>query len=92
MKFVRSMSQIDSLIPSCDYVWAYNLPQSLVNLYFTHAVYLWASCDSQSQKAIISFKYINQLIFLLEKRCVFFEVCTEFLNINQICFGFKGCT
>jgi hypothetical protein len=39
---------------------------------------------------IISLNNINQLIFVMETRCVFFAVRTEFLNIIQTSFGFKG--
>jgi cytochrome bd-type quinol oxidase subunit 1 len=33
---------------------------------------------------------INQMIFVMEKCGVLFEVRTEFLNIINISFGFKG--
>jgi hypothetical protein len=39
---------------------------------------------------IISLNSINQLIFAVVKYCVFFAVQTEFLNIIQASFGFKG--
>jgi hypothetical protein len=39
---------------------------------------------------IISLNSINQLIFLLVKCCVLFEVRAEFLNIISTSFGLKG--
>jgi hypothetical protein len=39
--------------------------------------------------AIISLNNINQLIVVMEKRCVFFAVRTEFLNIIYMSFGFR---
>jgi hypothetical protein len=41
---------------------------------------IWVS-DSQNKKAIISLNNINQLIFVIEKCCVFFAVETESLSI-----------
>jgi hypothetical protein len=42
------------------------------------------------QTAIISFNSINQLIFLMVKHCVFFEVRAEFLNTINTSANFKG--
>jgi hypothetical protein len=39
---------------------------------------------------IISLNSTDQLIFVIEKCFVFFEVGTEFLNIIQMSFSFKG--
>jgi hypothetical protein len=41
------------------------------------------------QKAIICLQH-NELIFVMVKRYVFFEIQTEFLNIIYMSFGFKG--
>jgi hypothetical protein len=38
----------------------------------------------------ISVNNINQIIFVTNTRCVFFAVRTEFLNVSEIIFGFKG--
>jgi hypothetical protein len=38
----------------------------------------------------ITQKNINQLIVVVVKCCVFFEVRAEFLNIIYMSFGFKG--
>jgi hypothetical protein len=38
----------------------------------------------------LSLNSINQLIFVMVKYSVFFAVRTEFLNIIQTSFGFKG--
>jgi hypothetical protein len=43
-----------------------------------------------SQTANISLNSVNQLIFVMVKRGVFFAVRTEFLNIIYASFGFKG--
>jgi hypothetical protein len=40
--------------------------------------------------AIISLNSVNQMIFVMVKCSVFFAVRTEFLNIIQTSFGFKG--
>jgi hypothetical protein len=42
------------------------------------------------QPAIISLNSVNQLICVMVKRCVFFAVRTEFLNIISTRFGLKG--
>jgi hypothetical protein len=39
--------------------------------------------------AIASLNSVNQLIFVMVKCCVLFEVRTEFLNIIEMSFGFK---
>jgi hypothetical protein len=45
---------------------------------------------SRLKTAIISLNNINQLIFVMVKCDVLFEVRTEFLNIIWTSFGFKG--
>jgi hypothetical protein len=42
------------------------------------------------QTAIISLNRVNQLIFLMAKSGVLFEVRSEFLNVIYASFGFKG--
>jgi hypothetical protein len=42
------------------------------------------------QRAIISLNSVNQLIFVMAKCGVLFEVRTEFLNSIYTTFGFKG--
>jgi hypothetical protein len=42
------------------------------------------------QTVIISLNGVNQLIFVMVKCGVFFEVRTEFLNIIYTSFGFKA--
>jgi hypothetical protein len=43
-----------------------------------------------AQISIISENSVNQLIVVIVKCCVFFEVRTKFLNIIYTSFGFKG--
>jgi hypothetical protein len=43
-----------------------------------------------AETAIISLNNINQLIFVMMKCGVLFDVRTEFLNIIYTSFGFKG--
>jgi hypothetical protein len=45
---------------------------------------------SSKETVIISLNTVNQLIFLMVKYYVFFEVQTELLNIIYISFSFKG--
>jgi hypothetical protein len=52
-------------------------------------LYLWVSYDSQP-KRVISLNSINQLIFLMVKYGVLFEVQAKFLSITYVGFGFKG--
>jgi hypothetical protein len=42
------------------------------------------------ETGIISLNGFNQLIFVTEAGCVFFAIRTEYLNITQRSFGFKG--
>jgi hypothetical protein len=37
----------------------------------------------------ISLNSVNELIFVVENCCIFFEIRAEFLNIIQTSFGFK---
>jgi hypothetical protein len=46
-----------------------------------HKVYLSASYDSQNKRRLFPLNSINQLIFVMVKCGVLFEVRTEFLNI-----------
>jgi hypothetical protein len=39
---------------------------------------------------IIFLNTINQMIFVMVKSCVLFEVRTEFLNVIYTSFGFRG--
>jgi hypothetical protein len=55
-------------------------------LYFVLTSFLWLSLWT----GIVSLNSINQLIFVMVKSCVFFEVRTQFLNIILMSFGFKG--
>jgi hypothetical protein len=43
-------------------------------------MYLYASYDSQNKQSM-SLNSINNLIFVMEMSCIFFEVRSEFLNI-----------
>jgi hypothetical protein len=51
----------------------YHLLQQSVTVHFVFMDFIWLS-------AIIFLNNINQLIFVMVKCCVFFEVRTEFLN------------
>jgi hypothetical protein len=54
-----------------------------------HFVLMGFVCFSL-QTAVIYLNSINQLIFVMVKCGVLFEVRTEFLNIISTSFGFKG--
>jgi hypothetical protein len=47
-------------------------------------------CMDLTVTAIISLNSVNQLIFVMVKCGVLFEVRTEFLNIVYTSFGLKG--
>jgi hypothetical protein len=59
------------------------------NNQWSFILFLWISYDSHS-KEFISLNSIKQLIFVMVKCGVLFEVRTEFLNIIWTSFGFKG--
>jgi hypothetical protein len=58
----------------------YHLISKSITLDFVHTVQSWVSYDFQNKKAIVFLNSINQLIFVTETRCFFFEVGTELLN------------
>jgi hypothetical protein len=60
-------------------MYMYDMLQQPVSLYFAHTVYLLVLYDSLIEMPIISLRNINQLIVVMEKSFVFFEV-----------WGFKG--
>jgi hypothetical protein len=47
----------------------------------TRTVWYWIWYDSQCKQELVSLNSINQLIFVMVKCSVLFEVQTEFLNI-----------
>jgi hypothetical protein len=53
-------------------------------------LYLCVSYDSHCKQRLFPQTALNQLIFVMVKSCVFFALRTEFLNIIQMSFGFKG--
>jgi len=60
-----------------------------VTLHVAHSMYLWVSYDYHNQPTIVSKNRINELICIMEKCCVLFEVWNARLITISTSFAFK---